>query len=111
MNLNIKLYQEEECKLQESDIPYQKKNNILYFTMENISHILDFEKKIFIRENEEFCFTLDFSKETCTYKLKEQEINLDINVDFAIWEEEKNNLKLTYSIETEDKKMKIEVNY
>ncbi len=107
MYLNLKLFSENVCKMEKNHIIYHQTDEIIEFEIDKIYHLLDLKNKIFERENDEFCFMIDFIKEKCTYELKEKQATFDIMVEESFWNVEKNNIELSYAIETNDEKVKI----
>ena len=111
MFLNLTLIKEEKIILQTQNIPYTKKDTTIFFEIEGMKHQIDLEKKWLIRENEEFFFFIDLEQEKCTYKLKKEEIELNIIVDDAFFHQMNNTLEINYAIETDDEKIKILIEY
>lgn len=83
-------------------------NNVLnYVDNTNINNVIDFDNKIFKRENNEFIMTIDFNTKTFNYLLKEKniEVNDNINCDFII----DNDVTLEYNIGDDYKKIVIKL--
>ncbi|MCI8467224.1 MAG: hypothetical protein HFI08_03455 [Bacilli bacterium] len=111
MFLDIKLLKNDQIMLEEKHLPYDIENNIIHFKLENFDHYLNRTHKIFQRESDEFCFTIDLEKEKCTYQLKEISGDFDIIVDDSYWNDSENTIEIHYVIETEDEKSKIMINF
>ncbi len=107
--LDLKLYKEEELVINESNVEYQREDNTILFELEGMQHRIDMQNKILERYNNEFHFTLDFEKNHCTYELKSHQATFDIIVDDAFYEHLLDHLELSYAIETDDQKTKIEI--
>ncbi len=111
MFLNLTLKKEEKTILEQQKIPYMKKDNTIFFDIEEMKHQINLEKKQLIRENEEFYFFIDLEQEKCVYKLKKEEMEFNIIVDDAFFDLCKNTLEINYVIETDDEKTKIFIEF
>lgn len=98
MFLNLTLSKEEKIVLQKENIPYTQTGEIIFFEMDGVQHQINLEKKQLIRENKEFYFFIDLEQEKCIYKLKKEEIELDIIVDDAFFLKEDKKLEINYVI-------------
>ena len=72
------------------------------FIHENMKHQIDLEKKIFIRENEDYSFYLDIEHQKCEIQLKNEQNTLQVNVNYAIILQNKNEIEISYLIETQE---------
>jgi len=109
--LNLQLLKEDKIVLENQKIPYQIIDNTIIFTLEEIEHRIDLTKKVFQRENDEFCFILDLENEKSTYQLKTHDVTFDVNVDFATLDQNEQTLEINYNIETDDQKTKILIDF
>lgn len=100
--MNIILKKGEEVVLEKKNIPYEKKENSIVFPLEDMVHTLNLETKEFIRENEEYAFFLDIENKNCEITLKKEKYYLQVQVEYANLLENKNEINLTYFIETDD---------
>jgi len=107
MKCNLKLKKGEEIILEKESLPYEKKENILTFQIEDMTHTLNLETKEFIRENEEYSFFLDIENKNCEITLKKEQYYLQVQVEYANLLENKNEIDLTYFIETDDEKTEL----
>ncbi len=83
---------------------HNKETNCISFMFEGLNKvILEEEKLMFQRSNEEYEFTLHIKEESeCNFKLIEQDVTFDIIVDTASYKREENKLIINYKIETND---------
>ena len=77
-------------------------NNIISFKLEDIVNTIDLNREIFIRENDEYKFFLDFLNKSCILTLKKENYSLDINVDKCSFEVFNNKIIINYFIDTDD---------
>lgn len=106
MKLNLKLYKDDHLML-EKIVDYEKKENKIFFQIDQIDHLIDIKEKILERYNKEFHFHLNFEEEKCTYELKSHHIVFDIIVDQSFFLFTENEIELSYALETDDQKCKI----
>lgn len=83
------------------------KDNNIRINLLDYDTCIDIEKQIFSRENEEFLFQLDIKNQNCTILLKQENINVDVSIDYAELQVDKEEIILEYMIETDDTKNKI----
>lgn len=104
MELNVKLLTKEEVVINER-VPYTINNNVLSYKIGEMLHTLDFINELFIRENEEYAFTLNIKEKTSEIRLKKEEYILQVKVEYANLLTEKKEINLKYLIETDDNEM------
>ena len=86
----------------EENIKVYLKDERLYFTLKDMSHTLNFKKKTFLRENDDYSFLLDIENEKSEIKLKKEQYTLQVRVEYANLLKNKNDIELSYFIETDD---------
>jgi len=111
LQLNFKLYKEDNLVLEENNISYEKEEDRIIFQIQEMNHIIDLHQKTLERFNEEFHFYLNFAKEECTYELKSHQAIFDIAVDQSFFEIKEKGLEIMYAIETDDYKNKILIDF
>jgi len=82
-------------------------DNKIRFNVLDYETILDLNDMKFTRENTEFKLILDILNKTCTIHLKNEDLKLDINVDFCELKNINNRITLEYIIESDDAKNKM----
>jgi len=87
---------------------YEKNILIKYIEDDHTSNIIDLKNRIYIRENNEFLFKIDFNKKIFYYELKENNICLENIIECELNQNDKNIL-LKYKIDEEEKKIIIQV--
>lgn len=102
MKLNLQLKKGEEIVLQQNNIPYEQKENNITFMLEDMIHTINLETLEFTRENEEYAFFLDIENKKCEITLKKEQYYLQVEVEYANLLKNKNVIKLSYFIETDD---------
>ena len=81
-----------------------KGNTYQYEDESCLNKIILLDEKIeFIRENDEFLLVMNNKKETAFYKLKEQNYELDIKINYFDSVVENNNLIISYQLDTTEK--------
>lgn len=111
LQLNFKLYKEDNLVLEQKNISYEKEKDRIIFQIENMNHIIDLDQKTLERFNDEFHFYLNVAKEECTYELKSHQAVFDIIVEQAFFEVQENGLEILYVIETDDYKNRIFIEF
>ena len=101
MDLSVCLIKGEEVVLKDKVIG-SFKNQVLSFKLEDMDNIIDLNKGLFIRENDEYQFYLDFLNKSCILTLKNENYSLDINVDKCSIEYVDNKVTINYFIDTDD---------
>lgn len=97
---------DEEVFRQEFENIEKNKNRITFDFLE-YNTLLDINKEIFIRENEDYLFTLDIKNKCCTIQLKKENLTFDINIDLCELNILENKIELEYLIESEDAKNRL----
>ena len=82
-------------------------NNSIKIILFEYNTILDIENKMFIRENEDFKFTLDILNKECTIYLKKEDMKVPVLVEYCELTTKYNKIVLEYVIESEDAKNKL----
>ena len=100
--LKVSLNNGEKEVLNHKNIKAQLEEDILKFKMEDMEHTLDLKSKQFIRENEEYSFLLDIENQKSQITLKKEQYNLQVLVEYANLLTNKNEIQLSYFIETDD---------
>ena len=72
------------------------------FTVKDMTHTLDFKNNTFLRENDDYSFLLDIENEKSEINLKKEQYNLQVLVEYANLLKNKNDIQLSYFIETDD---------
>lgn len=92
---NIKLYKDNKLVLDKDG----NKVNDLY-TFDNITYAK--EKNILTREDENFCFYLDFNNETSKITIKENNYELNINLEVKEKKLSTKKHEIVYNIQSEE---------
>ncbi len=113
MNLFLKVDLKKGNKniINKENIPAIIENNKLEFNLENNLHTIDFARKTFLRENEEYQFIINFFEKSCILTLKKENYTLDIPVDNATFQKEKNTCQIAYLIDTDDEIIKLKIKW
>ena len=77
-------------------------NNILSFQLNDMNHSVNLQTKEFLRENDEYAFLLDIENQKSQITLKKEQYNLQVLVEYANLLTNKNEIQLSYFIETDD---------
>ena len=107
-NLVFSLYQNQQLLIQET-IESTYLDQTLQFKQGEMSHILDLEKETFLRENEKYSFFLDVKNKKCHMHLKKENNTLQVSVIYAIILQNKNEMELSYKIETQEEEIKMKL--
>ena len=104
MNYNVKitLQNGENIVIDEENVPALLEDNILSFQLQNMEHSVNLATKEFIRENDEYAFLLDIAHQKSEITLKKEQYNLQVLVEYANLLKNKNEIQLSYFIETDD---------
>lgn len=111
LQLNFKLYKEDNLIIEENKLPYEQEADCINFQIEKMHHTINFKEKTLERFNDDFHFYINFEKEKCTYELKSHHAVFDILVDQAFFELNEQKLEIIYAIETDDYKNKILIEF
>ncbi|MBR1679086.1 MAG: hypothetical protein IJ704_00370 [Bacilli bacterium] len=106
--LNFSLYQENH-KILEEQLKGEWNQSQIYFQQKEMNHILDLKEETFLRENEDYSFFLDFKNKKCHLNLKKENNTLQVNVIYAIILQNKNEIELSYKIETQEEEIKMKL--
>ena len=102
-----------ENKMEIDDIiNLEEKNSKKYkFLLDNITnYIYITDRLIFIRENDDYKFTLEISSEpVCTITLKQEDKTFDIKVISASFEQKEGIINIFYELETDNDKHHIKL--
>ncbi len=85
-----------------------EENQYLKYIEDNNQNLIDLINKIYIRENEEFIFKIDFNHQQFSYILKENNYRMENKIDscaFAM----NDTITLTYNLDDEEKKIIIQI--
>lgn len=100
--LKVSLNHGEKEVLNQINIPAQLEDDVLKFKMEDMEHTVNLKSKQFIRENEEYSFLLDIENKKSQITLKKENYTLQVLVEYANLLKNKNEIQLSYFIETDD---------
>ncbi len=100
--LKISLKNGEKEVLHAEKIKGKMKDDILTFSLEDMEHTLNLQTEEFLRENEEYAFLLDVGNKKSQITLKKEQYNLQVLVEYATLLKNKNEIQLSYFIETDD---------
>ena len=100
-NMHIKLVNDNNIILEE-DLIYLSNNNTITFFIDNIKNTINLNEQLFIRENEEYTFTLDILNKKSTLLLKKENYLLHLKVDYAILLTNQNNYEISYHLESQE---------
>lgn len=106
--INLNLFKERRLEKVYKDIKAIEKDNEYIFSLDGTKTILSPTR--FIRESNEYKFTLDIKEKKCLYYLKVQNMSFDIEVEKVMYKKDKNNIILEYKISSDEEKFKIEIN-
>lgn len=103
--IDIELYKNNNLYLKKTNVTAKYNNNIIDYKDDVNTKIEITDKNIlFQRSNDEYEFKLLLNQDnnTCTYKLKKEDIIFDIKVNYATSKIDENTLEIIYDIETDD---------
>ena len=103
--INITLYKNTRLELEAKEIAAFCSDNKYTFFIDNVK--TELSNSVFIRENNEYLFELDIKNEKCTYLLKPNNITFDIDVEKISYEENGNEIRLTYKITSDEEEIRI----
>lgn len=82
---------------------YEVDKFIKYYEEKTIN-IIDINNKIYLRENNEFIFKIDFNKKIFSYYLKENDIKLEDDIN-CIFNNKNNIINLKYTLDEEEREI------
>ena len=82
---------------------------VITFIHDEMKHQIDLEKQTFLRENDDYSFFLDIMQKKCEITLKKEHNILQVNVKYAIILQNKNEIEISYSIETQEEMMHLKL--
>lgn len=103
--IDIELYKNNNLYLKKTNVTAKYNNNIIEYIDDVNTKIEKTDKNIlFQRSNDEYEFKLLLNQDnnTCTYKLKKEDIIFDIKVNSATYKIDEKTLEIIYDIETDD---------
>lgn len=100
-------FKNEEKIIEETFKNLDSENDCIKINLFDYNTILDIENKIFIRENEEFKFTLDILNKECTIYLKKENMTIPVLVEYCELTTLETKIMLEYVIESEDARNKL----
>lgn len=98
--INFKLEKNNETIINEKNINSIDTNSKISFIIEGIKY--SYDNNEFIRETKEEIIVLDLNRENCLINLKEQKLNLNLNIEVIENKKIDNIISIKYKIETED---------
>lgn len=101
-NLQIILKNGEKEVIKEDNIKGLIANEVLSFNLNEMHHEINLNSEEFKRENNEYSFILDIKNQKSQIILKKEQYNLQVLVEYANLLRNKNEIQLTYFIETDD---------
>ena len=100
--IDIELYKNNNLYLKKTNVTAKYNNNII----DDVNTKIEITDKniLFQRSNDEYEFKLLLNQDnnTCTYKLKKEDIIFDIKVNSATYKIDEKTLEIIYDIETDD---------
>lgn len=102
--IDIELYKNNNLYLKKTNVTAKYNKNIIEYIDDVNTKIEITDKNIlFQRSNDEYEFKLLLNQDnnTCTYKLKKEDIIFDIKVNSATYKIDENTLEIIYDIETD----------
>lgn len=106
--ISLNLFKERRLEQEYKDIKAIEKDNKYIFSLDGIKTVLSPTR--FVREANEYKFSLDIKERKCLYLLKTQNMSFDIEVEKVMYKKEKNNIILEYKISSDEETFKIEIN-
>ena len=109
--LNLTFNKETPYETKVEHLPGIIEDQEIIFDYEDTQTIVNLEKQILKRENEEYLLNLNIQEQTCLLKLPKENLELDINVDNSIMIVKDTTCYIEYLIETENEIKKIEITW
>lgn len=102
MQLNFRLYQNENIVLSHQNISYKIENNYLVFNIEDTKYqvLLTPENFIFHKKNNESKFSIDYARNEYLLELNNPKYSFAINCLYHQYEYLENRIEFTYRIES-----------
>lgn len=101
---NIKLYYDNIISKEYEEIRVLHKSDNYIFYLDEVKTSLN--NKYFIRENNDYCFTINIKNNTSTLLLKENNYLYDVDVEYLNFKEEE-QITLEYKISTDEHQIKL----
>ncbi len=106
--ITLNLYKERRLQEEYKGIKAIEKDGEYIFSLDGVKTIIGSTR--FIRENDDYKFTLDIEERKCLYFLKSQNMSFDIEVEKLMYKNENNIIILEYKISSDEEEFKIEIN-
>ncbi len=107
MPLNCRIKKKNKIIAEGNHLPYELKDNILEFEWDEMKHFLDLDNMEFTRENDDYSFFLSVRNQTSEIRLKKEQYDLQVQVEYATLMKMKNTINLKYFIETDDEETEV----
>lgn len=108
--LSLKLNENSENPFIIDNAKFDCVDNSIIFNYDKVIYRINYKKQLFIRENEEFYFELDFKNKKSLYKLKNANITLDIKVIKCNFLQKRDSILMKYVIESSSTENNIMIN-
>ncbi len=86
-------------------------DKIITFWLDEMLNKIDIEKQLFMRENDDYKFFLDFFNKSCILTLKKENYSLDIMVDRCDFKVLNQKIVIDYLIDTDDSNIGLELEW
>ncbi len=106
--ITLNLFKERRLQEEYKDIKAIEKDGEYIFSLDGVKSIIGSTR--FIRETDDYKFTLDIKERKCLYFLKSQNMSFDIEVEKVMYKNENNIIILEYKISSDEEEFKIELN-
>lgn len=108
--LSLKLNENSENSFIIENAKFDCLDNTIVFNYDKVIYRINYKKQLFIRENEEFYFELDFKNKKSLYKLKNANVTLDIKVIKCNFLQKRDSILMKYVIESSSTENNIMIN-
>ncbi len=105
--ISLNLYKDNKLETSYNKINAIYQNNTYTFIIDEVKTSIS--NNLFIRENNEFKFTLDILNKESTYLLKNNNMLFDVDIINLSSKNENNNIILEYRLSSNENDMKIEL--
>lgn len=106
--INWKLISDNKVIINLENIECEFENNVIkYYEDIHTLNIIDLNEDLYIRENTDFLFRIDFKNKIFNYILKENNISIEQNLEATITKD--NNIDLKYNLGEENKEIIIQL--